>query len=134
MSDITTKFEDFKKKELNNFDKSHEYKPLSSDIIALGKLDDGNYEKITEPVEIIQILDVITDPDEIKNIEENFTLDTNLSLKEIKRGDIIWLSAMLKKKGSSSWNTQSLGVVKVRVVDFYYGLNKINSIKKINQS
>ena len=133
MADITKKFEDFKKKQNTNFNKSKEYNPLSNDIIVLGKLDDNKYEIISEPVEIIQIIDIIKDPEEIKKLEENFTLDTTLNIDEVKRGQIIWLSAMLKKKSTSSWNSQVLSVLKVRVIDYYYGLNKLNSVKKLNK-
>jgi hypothetical protein len=131
MKDITTKFADFKKKQNSKFDKNKEFNTLSSDIIALGKLDDGEYEIINEPVEIISIIDMIKDPAEISKLEENFTTDTTLNVGEVKRGQTIWLSAMLKKSNSSSWNSQVLGCIKCRVIDFYYGLNKLNSVKKI---
>jgi hypothetical protein len=132
MGDITKKFEDFKKKKDNKFSKENEFEPMSNDIIALGKLDNGEYEPIKGPVEIVSIVDVITDPDEIKKIEENFTIDTTLNVGEVKRGDIIWISAMLKKKdASAAWNSQTLSVLKLRLIDYFYGLNKLRSVKKL---
>ena len=132
MSDITKKFGDFKDKEVKKFDKTKEYQPLSDDVVALSKLDTGEYEEIKGPVDIAQILGVVTDPEEIKEIEkavkENVTLDTSIIVKDIKRGQILWLTAMLQKSNTSSWNAQNLGVIKVRVVDYFTGLNKLRTL------
>ena len=134
MGDITSKFDDFKNKEVKKFDKTKEYQSMSDDIFTLSKLDTGEYEEIKGPVNITQITGVVTDPDEIKEIEkavkENVTLDTSVVIKDIKRGDILWLTALLEKPKTASWNAQTLGVVKVRVVDYFMGLNKLRTIKK----
>ena len=133
MGDITKKFDDFKNKEVKKFDKTKEFQPLSDDVIALAKLDTEEYEEIKGPVSISQITGVVTDPDEIKEIEkaikENVTLDTSLILKDVKRGQIIYLTALLEKSKTASWNSQTMGVVKCRIVDFYYGLNKLRTIR-----
>lgn len=134
---ITTKFQDFKDKEVQDFNKSKEYKPLSDDILAMSKLDTGEYEPIEGEISIVQVLGIVDDPTEIKNIEksikENFTIDTSLNLKNVKRGEILWITALLQKDNKSqTLNSQTLGVVKVRVVDYFYGLNKLNQIKKQN--
>ncbi len=110
--------------------KIKKYKDLSDDIVALSKLEDGTYEEIKEPVSILQVTGLITDPEEIKQIEEAFTMDTSLVVKDIKRGDILWLTALLEKTNTTSRNAQNWGVVKVRVVDYYWGLNKLNTINK----
>jgi len=128
MADITKKFEDFKKKQEKKFDKTQEFEPLSNDIIAMNKLDTGDYEVIDEPVDILQVTGMITDPDEISKIEENFTMDTSVNIKDVKRGQILWLTAMLQRTSGTSINSQKLGVVKVRVVDYFYGLSKLNQI------
>lgn len=132
---ITTKFQDFKDKEVEDFNKSKEYKPLSNDIVAMSKLDTGEYEPIEGEVNIVQVLGIVDDPTEIKNIEssikENLTLDTSLTIKNVKRGEILWLTALLQKDNKSqTLNSQTLGVVKVRIVDYFFGLNKLNQIKK----
>lgn len=135
MADITKKFNDFKNKEIKKFNKTKTYEPLSDDITILNKLDTGEYEEIKEPVEIVQITGMITDEEEIKKLnklDENFTLDTSLTIKDIKVGQIIWLTALLQRTSGSSINSQKLGVVQVRVVNFYYGLNKLNQIKPVN--
>ena len=134
MSDITKKFDDFKEKEVKKFDKTKEYQPLSDDVTALAKLDTGEYEEIKGPVTITQILGVVTDPEEIKEIEnavkENVTLDTSIIVKDIKRGQILWLTALLERTNTSSWNAQNIGVIKVRVVDYFIGLNKLRTLNK----
>jgi hypothetical protein len=49
--------------------------------------------------------------------------------KEIKPGKIIHITAMVKRPGSSSMYAQSrMAVIKVRVVDIYFGLSHLNKI------
>lgn len=114
----------FKITKFENFDS------LSDDILLI-KNDMEKYVKVKEPMEIIQITGALTDEDEIKKIEENITVDTSLTLNEVKRGQIIWLTVLLRKKGTESYNTQnSMGVLKVRVVDIYMGLTMLKNVIK----
>lgn len=133
MTDITTKFDDFKNKKVSKFDKDEEFQPLSNDIIALSKLDNGDYEKVKGTIKIVQITGVINDEDEIKKLDEiagGPVLNTDISLKQVKRGDTVWLTALLQKPSSSTvYNTQTYGVLKCRIVDIYYGLNKLNQMR-----
>lgn len=121
MTDIK-KFDDFEKD--NN---------LSDDIIALAKDDKGEYKPIKGKVDIIQIMSVVPEED-VKEIEkiikENITLDTSLTITDVKRGKVMWMVALLKKSNSTAWNAQQYGVIKVRVIDYFYGLNKLHSLKK----
>jgi len=132
---LTTKFSDFKDKKVKKFKKDKEFEPLSDDIIALQELDDGSVEKIKGPIEIINITGVITDDKKIKKMEEAISggpvFSTDFQTKEVKRGDIIWVTAFIKKPGTIAWSAQqSQAVLKCRIVDIYYGLNKL---KYINQ-
>ncbi len=133
MSDITKKFYDFKEDKTKKFDKEKEFQPLSDDIIALSRLDNGDYQKVKGPVKIVQITGVITDEDEIKKLDEiagGPVLNTDISLKQVKRGDTIWLTALLQKPSNSTvYNSQTMSVIKARIVDIYYGLNKLNQMK-----
>jgi len=133
MSDITTKFDDFKNKKIKKFDKEQEYQPLSDDILAISKLDNGDYEKIKGTVKIVQITGVITDKDEIKKLDEiagGPVFTTDLGLKQVKRGDIIWVTAFIQKPTTASWTAQnSQAVLKCRIVDIYNGLSKLNTLK-----
>lgn len=130
--DITTKFNDFKDRKNKNFEKDKEYQYLSDDIIAISKLDNGEYVKIKEPIEIIQITGMLTDEDEIKKLDEiagGPVINTDLSLKQVKRGQEIWITALLQKPTSSVFNTQSIGLLKVRIIDIFYGLSKLSTLK-----
>ena len=133
MKDITTKFDNFKSKKAKTFDASKEFQPLSDDILAISKLDNGDYEKVNGPIEIVKITGVITDEDEIKKLNEiagGPVINTDLSLKQVKRGDTIWLTVLLQKPSSSAvYNAQTLGVLKVRITDIFYGLSKLSTLK-----
>ena len=114
---ITTKFKEFDK--------------LADDITPLAKKEDGSYEKVKGAVELVKVIGVVTDEDEIKKIEETLTLDIGLNIKEIKRGQTIYLTAMLQKPSTTqTWNAQTLGVISARVIDYWYGLNKLNSLQR----
>ena len=116
---------------INRFSDFNEKKDIQNlqDDMTLLKDADG-YKKTKEPMELVQITGVITDEEEIKKIEENFMPDTKVSVSgDVKRGQTIWLTALLKKAGTSYTN-QTLGVIKVRVVDIYYGLSKLNNVMK----
>jgi hypothetical protein len=133
MSDITTKFDDFKAKKVKDFNKNKEYQPLSDDIIAVKELEDGSIERIKGPIEIVQVTGIITDEEKIKKLNEiagGPVINTDLSLKQVKRGDTVWITCLLQKPGTAVFNAQTMGVLKVRIVDFWYGLNILNSIKK----
>ena len=133
MSDITKKFDEFKAKKLKKFGKDKEFQQLSDDIIAISKLDNGDYKKIDGPMEIVQVTGIIDDPEEIKKLDEvagGPVLNTDISLKQVKRGQEIWITCLLQKPSSSTvYNTQSYGVLKVRIIDIFYGLNKLNQMK-----
>ena len=106
--------------------KIKKFKELSDDIVVM-KNDIGDYEKITEPVELVQITGILTDQDEIDKIEESFipvTMNDN-----IKRGEIIWLTAIIKPKNSSVTSYQNVAVIKARIVEIYHGMGAMKNIK-----
>lgn len=111
----------------NMIKKFNEYnenlKPLSDDIL---NIEEEKSEKL-DKVEIIQITGIISE-EEAKKIDENFVIHAgDFSSKEIKRGEIIWLSCLMKKPGLS-WSAQTQGVLKCRVTDIFLGLSKLNSL------
>ena len=133
MADITKKFDDFKAKKVKDFAKNKEFQPLSDDIIAIKELEDGSIEKIKGPIEIVQVTGIITDEEKIKKLNEiagGPVLNTDLSLKQVKRGQEIWITCLLQKPGTAVFNAQTMGVIRARIVDFWYGLNILNTIKK----
>jgi len=131
---ITKDFEEYKEKKAKEFKKKKTFEPLSSDIVALRELEDGNIEKVKGPIEILQVTGVITDKDRIEKLEEAISggpqFNADLGSKEVKRGDVIWVTALAIKPGTASWNAQpSYHVLKCRIVDIFYGLNKLKTIK-----
>jgi hypothetical protein len=132
MSNLTTDFEEYKKKKVKGFSSKKGFDPLSSDIIALKELEDGSIEKVSGPIEIVQVTDVITDKDRIAKLEEavigpQFNIASNPS--DIKIGSVIWLTALAKMPTGASWNVQpSYVTIQTRVVNIYQGLNKLKSI------
>lgn len=133
MSNLTTDFEEYKNKKVKEFNPKKGFDPISSDIIALKELEDGNIEKVEGPIEILQVSDIITDKDRIAKLEEaiigpQFNMASNPS--EIKIGSIIWLTALAQRPQSASWNVQpSYVTIQTRVVNIYQGLNKLKTIK-----
>lgn len=114
---------------MSKLKKFDEYKKLSDDIVVVSKNMDGDFEKITEPINILQITGMVTDEIEIQKIEEGFTLDTSLTIKDtVKRGDVIYLTALIQRTKGASISSQTLSVIKVRVLDYYNGLNKLNQV------
>lgn len=94
--------------------------------------------KETEPIdsdvyEIDQIVDIITDVEEIKKLEEasgNNLQTTNLTYKSVDRNDIIWITCMLKPRNSSTaYPMGEMGVIKCKVLETFYGLNKLKQLK-----
>ena len=83
---------------------------------------------------IDSILDII--PDVETEFEEPISesglvaVDADFTNKPIKRGDVVYITALVKKKGASMSSPATQSVVKLRVVDIYPGLSKLNSIMK----
>ena len=76
--------------------------------------------------EIESIIDVFQDP---KDIKENFVgLQSDLTKKEVKRGDTIYITAMIKKPGHSMSSPATQAVIKLRVIDIYNGLSYLNKV------
>lgn len=82
-------------------------------------------EKVPDGWEIEEILDVIT-PD---TLDENWLGVPDISQKELKRGDLIYITALIRKKGTTSFTSPSTqAVLKVRIVDIYNGLSYLNKV------
>ena len=86
-------------------EKKEELKQLSDDILAFEETEDGEFIPIKEPVEIEQVVDIIKDKVKISKIEENITVDTNISVGEVKRGDIIYLITSNSKIALSNYQS-----------------------------
>lgn len=114
-------------KKFNEYnEKKDELKSLADEITKIDT--DEEYEKVQE-VEILQITGVISE-EEANKIDETFVVHAgDFSGKEIKRGDTVWLSCLMKKPGLS-YSPAQQGVLKTRISDIYLGLSKLNQLMK----
>jgi hypothetical protein len=109
-------------------DSKKEVKVLSSDI---EKLDNQIKDTINSTIldgewEIVNIIDVTTS--EPEKISEAIIINAELGDKSIKRGDHIYITALIHKKGNQFHQNQ-MGVIKVRIVDIYNTLLVLNNIR-----
>jgi len=132
-NNLTTDFEEYKNKKVKDFNPKKGFEPLSSDIVALRELEDGNIEKIEGPIEILQVTGIITDKDRIAKLEETIIgpqFNADFGNQEVKRGSEVWITAIIKRPSNTSWNTQqNFSVLRCRVIDIYQGLNKLKTLK-----
>lgn len=138
MSNIKT-FNDYVKKnssiekttdDVVTLNKDSEQKELSNDINLFNDIEDINkFEKLKDgEFSIVGIQDVSLDDPRIKNpaLEEAMIVNADLGGKEVKRGDIIWITALIKK---NNFNINSMCVIKTRITDMYNSLNILNGLK-----
>jgi hypothetical protein len=117
---------------INEFKKNNKeatYDNLADDITIINK---ETLEPInSDEYEIDQIIDIITDQEEIKKFEGASNISkTDLTYKTVDRNDILWITVMLKSRNNSSaYPLGELGVVKVKVLQTFYGLNKLKQLK-----
>jgi len=110
----------------NEKKKEEEMKPLADDITKIKT--DEEYEKV-QKVEIVQVTGVLSEEEAAKVDEAHVIHAGDFSGKEVKRGEYVWLSCLMKKPGTSTMNVPHIqGVVKCRIVDIYMGLSKLNSL------
>ena len=110
--------------------KVKKFNELSNDI------KDQNLEMDIEKLkkdgfEIDSIIDIFHDPKDIELKENIIGIPSDLTKKELKRGDCIYISALIKKKGTSFSSPAIQAVLRVRIVDIFHGLSYLNKV--INQ-
>lgn len=116
-----------------NESKETEFEPLSNDI-ELIEVDGEDIDKFdAKEFEIESIIDIIV-PEDRKfdnelEVDESITTAIATDGKHYKRGDVIYITALLRKKDTSSFNSPAVqGVLKVRITDIYYGLQYLNKV------
>jgi hypothetical protein len=134
------KFEEFELGHTSvNEDKTDNNQNLADDVEVYSKNEEGEIEKLdSKEWEVSKIVDVIKDPKEIEDIEKQlseknvgFKLSTDLDAKDLKRGDTIYLTAILAPRNKSvAYSPGTMGVIKARIVDMYYGLSKLKNIMR----
>lgn len=106
--------------------KIKKYDELSTDIQNQDL--ESDIERLKGEYQIEEILDIFTDPKDIPLTESAWPVNTDLSVKEVKRGDYIWITALLRKPGQSFNSPAVQGIIKLRVVDLFYGLQYLNKV------
>jgi hypothetical protein len=126
------KFSDITNKENSiDFDKEKQ-DSLSNDIESLDKQleDEIKSTKLEGEWEIKSVVSVSLDPPTEEELKSNeaIVINAELGQKPIKRGDFIYITALINKKGNYTHQNQ-MGVVKVRVVEIYNTLLVLNQLR-----
>jgi hypothetical protein len=107
---------------------------VSNDITTLdGQLDDAiKKTKLDGEWEIVDVVSVSMEPpteDELKT-NEAIVINAELGSKPVKRGDFIYITALINKQGHTTYVHQNqMGVIKVRIVEIYNSLLVLNQLK-----
>jgi hypothetical protein len=118
-----------KKNENKSFPKPSDYENLSDDVEVLEVSDDKIRKVDMNEYEIVKVVDVLP-AKQAQKIEEMQVLNLGTTMpKDIKRGDEMYLTVMLQPKNkASAYNvTNTMGVVRVRVMDIFQGLGILKS-------
>jgi hypothetical protein len=110
--------------------KGKKLEPLSDDIEVLQKELDKKPKSSKDEWEIVSVVSVNTDMPELTGeLSEAVIINADLGSKPVQRGDLLYITAMLKKKESTWIQPNVMGVVKVRVIDIYNSLSILNGLK-----
>ena len=111
-------------------DKSGE---LSNDVENLDDvLDDNLSDEIKMSIvdgewEVESIVDISINPPK-EELNEAIIINAELGSEPVKRGDFIYITALINKKGNYVHPSQ-MGVIKVRVVEIYNTLLILNTLR-----
>lgn len=126
------KFSDITNKDSSiEFDKKNQ-DDLSTDVDSLDSQieDQIKSTKLDGEWEISSVVSVSTEPPTEEELKSNEAVVINAELGQnpIKRGDFIYITALINKKGNYTHQNQ-MGVVKVRVVEIYNSLLVLNQLR-----
>lgn len=102
---------------------------VSNDIKNLNDQIDKHVEgtKLEGEWEIVSVIDVSID---MPNIKEALVINAELGTQQIKRGEYIYITAMIKKPGQSqAYHQNQMGVIKTRICDIYNTMLILNTLK-----
>lgn len=128
------KFSDISDKNSSLEFKKDKAKDLSNDIDSL---DDQLSDEVKSTIldgewQIDSVLSISSEPpteDQIKS-NEAIVINAELGKEPVKRGDFIYITALINKRGSSMIHQSQMGVIKVRVVEIYNTLMVLNQLKR----
>lgn len=114
--------------------KIKKFKDLSTDIKDQEEFElvDGEIKsKSSDKFEIESVIDVFVDPKDLEIKESGLVaINSDLTQKPVKRGDTLYITAMIRKEGQSFSSPSTQAVIKLRVVDIYHGLSYLNKLIK----
>jgi hypothetical protein len=121
------KFTDITKKDSKIEFKKDKPTLVSNDIENLDDQisDEIDGTKLDGEWEIQSVISVSSEP---PKTNEAVIVNADLGSKEIKRGEFIYITALINKK-DKPYHQSQMGVIKVRVVEIYNTLLVLNSIK-----
>jgi hypothetical protein len=106
----------------------------SDALLMISDIEPNKEPKIvsSDDYELISIIDVIQDPKDIEKYETLTNgLDLNTQYKDLKVGQSLYLTALLKPKSVSVINAAgTMGIIKVSIQNIYYGLQKLDQLRK----
>lgn len=103
--------------------------PLTNDLEPIQDEIEKSQKSIKlkdEEWELVSIVDITTAEPKIK---EAVIVNADLGNTEVSRGDVLYITATLRKKEAKYYSQNVMGVIKVRVVDIYNSLSILNSLK-----
>lgn len=126
------KFSDISNKESAILFKGQGQGELSNDINSLDDQIDSQIDstKLDGEWKIDTVISVSLDPPDEDFIKSNEAIVVNAELgqKPVKRGDFIYITALINKTGNYTHQNQ-MGVVKTRIVDIYNSLLVLNQLR-----
>lgn len=108
---------------------------LADDIFIVSK---NNPSMTLDPKEwvIDQVVDIISDPKEIRQYDNALealggsNVSTDLGVTNAKVGETLWITLLLKpRNASSAYPLGEMGCAKVKILQVYRGLNKLQQLK-----
>jgi hypothetical protein len=128
------KFSDISDKETHVDFKKEKSDNLSKDVDSL---DDQMSDEVKSTIldgewQINSIVSISTEPPKEEDINSNEAIVINAELGKdpVKRGDFIYITALINKRGSNYTHQNQMGVVKCRVVEIYNTLLILNQLKR----
>lgn len=87
------------------------------------------YEEIPDELYIDKVIDVFSDVEELVEGYGNNIETTNLINRTVGKSDILWITCLLKPRNkSTAYPMGEMGVIKVKVMETFYGLNKLKQL------
>lgn len=128
------KFSDISDKKSSLDFKKDKTKDLSNDIDSLDDQLSGEVKStiLDGEWQIDSILSISTEPPTEEDIKSNEAIVINAELGKdpVKRGEFIYITALINKRGSSMVHQSQMGVVKCRIVEIYNTLMVLNQLRR----